>query len=88
MVLWRVSEPTATNGSSASRLTPDGAALAALAQKAVAGVVAATGWSHEAIDATVAGLLAIRRNLEAAVGATADGNAELEAAPKEGRLER
>jgi DNA-binding MarR family transcriptional regulator len=48
------------------RLTSEGTALAQQAQKAVAGVVAATGRSHESLSGTVAELLAIRRNLEAA----------------------
>ena len=50
------------------RLTPQGGALAEMAQQAVAGVVAATGRSREELSATVDELLAIRRNLEAADG--------------------
>ena len=61
------------------RLTPEGAALAARAQKAVAGVVAATGRSREALSVTVAELLAIRGNLEAAAGKNAEGKADREA---------
>jgi DNA-binding MarR family transcriptional regulator len=48
------------------RLTAEGTALAQRAQQAVAGVVAATGRSHESLSDTVAELLAIRHNLEAA----------------------
>lgn len=57
------------------RLTPEGTALAARAQKAVAGVAAATGRSHEELGVTVAELSAIRRNLELAAGKTTEGKA-------------
>jgi Transcriptional regulators len=46
------------------RLTPAGKDLAERAQRAVAGVVGATGRSLDELDGIVAELLAIRRNLE------------------------
>jgi DNA-binding MarR family transcriptional regulator len=58
------------------RLTQAGTELAQRAQEAVAGVVAATGRSHESLSGTVAELLAIRRNLEAANGGSTQAQPE------------